>query len=339
METTDAGLQLVKYIRETLQNPFVRIVLRTGQPGHAPEKEVIIRYEINDYKNKTELTDQKLFTLVTASLRSYEHVMTIESYRQHLEEKVTERTQELREKNVELELLYEEKREFLRIAADNLRSPLKNIQELATMILHSFDHYSKEKVMKLMRIIDVSSQQMYKLIKNLLDANALESGTMDLSMGIYDVRPSLQFLADEYRQLAKTRSVKLHLSYPEENYKILINKNAFLQILDNLASNAIKSAGPGKNVYININRHDANIRCEIKDEGPGLREEEQQHLFEKYVRIKPYEAKESGLGLGLFIVKRLAESMNGTVWCHSVLGEGTTFFVEFPLANEESAEH
>ncbi|RKZ89400.1 MAG: hypothetical protein DRR19_11565, partial [Candidatus Parabeggiatoa sp. nov. 1] len=60
METNDAGLKLVKYIRETQQNHFVRIILRTGQPGYAPEKQVILKYDINDYKNKTELTDQKL---------------------------------------------------------------------------------------------------------------------------------------------------------------------------------------------------------------------------------------------------------------------------------------
>jgi len=85
METDDAGLQCVKNIREELKNHQVRIILRTGQPGQAPEKEVIIKYDINDYKSKTELTSLKLFTVVTASLRSYKYIKTIEHNRIGLE--------------------------------------------------------------------------------------------------------------------------------------------------------------------------------------------------------------------------------------------------------------
>jgi CheY-like chemotaxis protein len=84
METDDAGLQLVQRIREVMQNNTTRIVLRTGQPGQAPEQEVILNYDINDYKTKTELTVQKLFTTVIASLRAYENLITIEKNRQGL---------------------------------------------------------------------------------------------------------------------------------------------------------------------------------------------------------------------------------------------------------------
>ncbi|MBY0574906.1 MAG: DUF3369 domain-containing protein [Undibacterium sp.] len=84
METDDAGLQLVKRIREELNNNLVRIVLRTGQPGHAPEQDVIVDFDINDYKSKTELTAQKLFTTVVSSLRGYEGLKTIETNRKGL---------------------------------------------------------------------------------------------------------------------------------------------------------------------------------------------------------------------------------------------------------------
>lgn len=84
METDDAGLLLVQRIREVMQNNTTRIVLRTGQPGQAPEQEVILNYDINDYKTKTELTVQKLFTTVIASLRAYENLITIEKNRQGL---------------------------------------------------------------------------------------------------------------------------------------------------------------------------------------------------------------------------------------------------------------
>ena len=81
MESDDAGLVLARRIREELGNHLVRVVLRTGQPGQAPEQRVIIEYDINDYKAKTELTTQKLFTTVISSLRAYESLMMLERSR------------------------------------------------------------------------------------------------------------------------------------------------------------------------------------------------------------------------------------------------------------------
>lgn len=89
MESDDAGLKCVKAIREDLKNDLTRIILRTGQPGQAPEHEVIIDYDINDYKAKTELTSAKLFTTVTASLRSYKHITTINKNKMGLENIIT----------------------------------------------------------------------------------------------------------------------------------------------------------------------------------------------------------------------------------------------------------
>lgn len=77
METDDAGLQVAKFIRDTIGNRRSRIVLRTGQPGQAPERHVVMHYDINDYKAKTELTAQKLFTCVMSALRSYRDIMRV----------------------------------------------------------------------------------------------------------------------------------------------------------------------------------------------------------------------------------------------------------------------
>ncbi len=85
METDDAGLDLVQFIRNTLKNETVRIILRTGQPGQAPERRVIVDYDINDYKAKTELTADKLFTSLTAALRSYQQLQRMVETRRGLE--------------------------------------------------------------------------------------------------------------------------------------------------------------------------------------------------------------------------------------------------------------
>jgi len=96
METDDAGLNVVKYIRDDLCRKDIRIVLRTGQPGYAPEESVIKNYDINDYKTKTELTRRKLVTTVYAAIRSYQQIHTINQSQQGLE-KVIGATAELLE--------------------------------------------------------------------------------------------------------------------------------------------------------------------------------------------------------------------------------------------------
>jgi len=88
METEHAGLDLAKHIRDVIGNLNVRIVLRTGQPGQAPEEQVIKDYDINDYKEKTDLTRRRLITVFYAGLRAYRDLMRIESARQGLKRSV-----------------------------------------------------------------------------------------------------------------------------------------------------------------------------------------------------------------------------------------------------------
>ena len=89
METDDAGLNAVKHIRENLKNNNIRIILRTGQPGYAPEEQVIREYDINDYKTKTELTRSKLVTSLVAAIRSYEQLRQLEQQSLGLEKVIS----------------------------------------------------------------------------------------------------------------------------------------------------------------------------------------------------------------------------------------------------------
>ncbi|WP_051261323.1 diguanylate cyclase [Desulfovibrio inopinatus] len=108
MERDDSGLNVAEFIREGLRNNLIRIILRTGQPGLAPEEEIIVKYDINDYKEKTELTSRKFKTAMTMALRAYADIITIDSFRAILEQEVRVRTAELEEKNRELERLNRE---------------------------------------------------------------------------------------------------------------------------------------------------------------------------------------------------------------------------------------
>ncbi|WP_353571819.1 hybrid sensor histidine kinase/response regulator [Candidatus Albibeggiatoa sp. nov. BB20] len=349
METDNAGLEFVKYVREEMQNHFVQIILRTGQAGYAPEKEVISRYEINDYKNKTELTEQKLFTAITANLRAYDNLIHLEALRQSLEEKVFIRTRELHEKNKELlhanqELtglnqsltaLTQEKSEFLAIAATDLKKPLEAIHELSILMQRSIHQFGRDKIKEFAKIIEVSSQRMTQLIQNLLQANDIETGKFNMPLGIYDVSSSLQFLADDYSDSIREKGISLQIEVPHQACKLLVNKRALLQILDNLISNAIKYSPYGKTVFVRFIKDDTVMHCEIEDQGVGINLEEQQRLFSKFPHLSPRAtANEPETGLGLFIVKKLVKTMNGEITCESTVGKGTTFIVEFPLVKE-----
>ena len=345
METRHAGLQLISYIRETLKNRFVRIILRTGQPGYAPEENVIVQYEINDYVSKTDLSRQKLITLTTASLRAYTDMMIIESYRQHLEDKVAERTQVIQEKHEELVALNrqlvklnQEKNEFLGIAAHDLKNPLSAIQGLADLIqLSCCDEASIEEsineISEYAQMIAMSSQQMFELIKNLLDVNAIESGNIKISLKEIDLSRALQAVMNNYNQQARSKNIHLLFEVLEQRkYLILADNTALRQILDNLFSNAIKYSPPDKKVTVRLRQYDRKVRCEIQDEGPGFTEKDKTKLFLKFRRLSAQPTGgEHSTGLGLFIVKKLVEAMKGLVWCESQLGQGTTFIIEFPM--------
>ncbi len=120
METHDAGLRLVHHIRRDLGNRHIRIILRTGQPGQAPEREVIVAYDINDYKSKAELTAQKLFTSLIGAVRGWRDLVTIETLNHSLERRVAERTAELERQSA----LADQQRRFIENLVEMMPSPV-----------------------------------------------------------------------------------------------------------------------------------------------------------------------------------------------------------------------
>ena len=130
MEEDDSGLKFVKFVREELKNDMVRIVLRTGQPGQAPQRDVIVKYDINDYKEKTELTSDKLFTTIIASIRNYRDLKAIEEKKEIIEQN--------------------------RIGLKNIINASANLFEI-----HSLKEFASGVLMQLTSLLKLNSNSMY----------------------------------------------------------------------------------------------------------------------------------------------------------------------------------
>jgi signal transduction histidine kinase len=332
METADDGLRLVEYIRTTLDNQFVRIILRTGQPGEAPEFKVIREYDINDYKSKTELTNVKLQTAITAALRSYSDIIEIDHYRKNLEGLVQERTEQLRLQNEELKALNAEKNEFLGIAAHDLKNPLSGIRNLSEMLLYNAEELEDTMRKEFLEQILASSERMFELVANLLDVNIIEQHGVTLSLVTLDAVPIVRMITDIYRTRAEAKNIRIYFDNSAEAL-IRADEIAIQQILENIISNAVKYSPHGKNIFLNITPIDSSVRISVQDEGPGLSGDDKSKLFGKFARLSARPTGgEHSTGLGLSIVKKMVEAMNGRVWCESELGQGACFIVELPRA-------
>jgi len=233
----------------------------------------------------------------------------------------------LQHKNEVLHQLNQEKNEFLAIAAHDLKNPLAAIQSLADEI--ALEEISMEEIDLYANEIKVAAQKMFGLVTNLLDVNAIESGEVQLEISC--IQPLVKQVLQQYQRAAEQKQVSLKLHSTHTDFYAYLSKNTFIQILDNLISNAVKYSPFNGHVDIFLKQKNGLISCSIQDQGEGLSREEQALLFGKFSRLSPKPTNgEHSTGLGLFIVKKLVKALDGRVRCISKLGEGSQFVVEFP---------
>lgn len=243
----------------------------------------------------------------------------------------------LKQQNETLIHLNQEKNEFMGIAAHDLKNPLSSILGYAEEIQEAFDELPKSEILEYTGMIQLGAQRMFQLINNLLDVNAIEAGKMNVNLKAVNILPILQSSILYYRKRAHEKSITLqtgNVFETTDTFTAWVDTATLHQILDNLLSNALKYSLPHKSLYLRLYKTANHLRCEIQDEGPGLSVEDQQKLFSKFTRLTPRPTQgEHSTGLGLYIVKKLVEAMNGKVWCETELGRGATFIIEFPQAN------
>lgn len=299
------------------------------QTAHIP---IIFMTALTDTEEKVKGFSSGAVDYVTKPFHQEEVLARINS---HLTISALQR--ELEAKNAQLMQLNQEKDEFLGIAAHDLKNPLSTIQGMAQFIENALPDLSTSQIAKYIHLIESSSKQMFNLISNLLDVNALELGKIDVCLVEVDLLPILSMLVNNHAVAAQAKQISLEFFYEETGYITYIDENLIQQVFDNLLSNAIKYSPLEKTVYVNLLKTNRIVRCEIQDEGVGLTQQEQALLFKKFSRLSSRPtAGEHSTGLGLFIVKKMVELMNGKVWCESESGRGSTFIVEFPAVKSES---
>lgn len=244
--------------------------------------------------------------------------------------RMQEALQRLAESNQKLVVMNQEKNEFLGIAAHDLKNPLTSILVNGDLMRTVGD----TRQVKYADKIVASAEMMRNLITDLLDVHAIEEGRFASKLEPCDLTTLVLSGIEANLANAEHKQIQL-LSSDIPPLVVRTDRTAARQILDNLISNAVKYSPRGATVYLEVNTNDGAALIRVRDQGPGLSDEDQKNLFKKFCRLsaKPT-GGESSNGLGLAIAHRLAKALSGGIRCESKLGEGSTFIFELPLPED-----
>ncbi len=279
--------------------------------------------------------------------------LELEEYKEHLEEVVSERTEQLQASNKKLnhevlnhakarkdaEQANRAKSSFLATISHEIRTPLNGVLGTATLLK---DTNLNSHQSQYVEIIDRSGTNLLLIINDVLDYSKIEAGHLkineapfDLHLLVHDVQQLLMSRANE-----KRLSLYTHIEADVGQYWVG-DKTRLCQILTNLVGNAIKFTVQGDvDVYVSIEPDNKNTLCfEVSDTGLGISDQEQPLLFDAFTQASSGEKVTGGTGLGLAICKRLVTAMKGSIGVESTLGEGSRFWFKTPLQVGCAKEH
>lgn len=234
-------------------------------------------------------------------------------------------------KNDQLKELNELKNKFLGMASHDMRNYLSAIKGYSQILKEDRKELAEETKDQFLSFIYKSSENMLKMVNELLDVSVIESGQLQL-----DLQPeSLKNLVDHSIMInqffADKKNIHLQSELPDVP-ECRVDANKIGQVIDNLISNAIKFSESGTTIFINLEEGEGKLIFSVKDEGPGISDEDQAKLFQHFQKLtaRPT-AGESSSGLGLAISKKMIHAHDGCLNVNSQLGSGTTFSFEIPL--------
>lgn len=225
------------------------------------------------------------------------------------------------------------KTRILSIAAHDLKNPLGAIIGFAELMLSELE--PQNRFLPMVEAMAKSATRMLDLIKNILDVSSVEMGRMELSWEIIDFGYICVNAAEAHVVAAEQKSQTLVFDV-EPSCMVRADIARLGQVVENLVSNAVKYSPFGAEIHVSVHRNYDFTRLAVRDQGPGLTEEDQQKLFGFFQRLSARPTgNESSNGVGLAIVKQIVELHDGRVWAESEIGNGSTFIVEMPLVGKD----
>lgn len=222
------------------------------------------------------------------------------------------------------------KSEFIALVSHELRTPLTAIRWAVQNLLDGIPETPSPKTQSYLRGILENSTHLNRMIENLLDVSKIESGKLEILPVSLRLKEIIARVVQSVMSQVSKKNLQIRIDAPEE-LSVKADRDALEEILSNLIENAIKFSPAGKTVAITARAKDGAAAIAVRDEGVGIPRERQKTIFEKFEQVtQEKKSREKGLGLGLYIVKKLVEAQGGTIAVESQIDAGSTFTFTVP---------
>ena len=255
---------------------------------------------------------------------------------QRLEDRIRERTHELRLAQEQAERADRAKNMFLATVSHELRTPLNSIIGFSEVLLHGLSGPLTAEQGKQLAIVHESGRHLLSLITSFLDISKIEAGVLVLRLATFDLRELLELDIKAHQTAVLANG--LQFEYRDESSgthcHVYADVKRVRQILDNLVSNALKFTDTGS-IALTVSDDADNVCITVTDSGIGIAPDQIDHLFEPFARAETSgERVRDGTGLGLAIAKRLVEAMGGTIGAAGERGRGSRFWFTLPRSED-----
>ena len=223
--------------------------------------------------------------------------------------------------------------ELLAVVSHDLRSLLGTIAIGATMIERELQDGPAQAI-RHAALVKRAIAQMNRLVSDLLEVASFDAGKIVLQCGVYDAAALVQRVAETFESMSSTKGIAIHARVPNQSLPGMFDPDRVGQALTNLIGNAMKFTAAGGHIIVSVEAEGPILRFAVADNGVGISPEKLEGIFERYSQAGHSES--GGLGLGLYIARRLVEAHGGRIWAESTLGQGRTFHFSLPSEPERA---
>jgi len=232
----------------------------------------------------------------------------------------------------QLKQLAEDKDELLGLLAHDLKNYLGGINMSADLMSRQIKHFNDERLTQLTDNMIRSSALAMAFVKEFLANSATDHG-FTLKLTAVNLTEIATAAVEQYQEAARRKKIIIQTDFPAEAVIAQADFSALDQVFDNLISNALKFSSSDKQIFISVRAVDNRAEYVIRDEGPGFTVEDKSKMFRRYGRLSARPTGgEPSTGLGLSIVRKLVQAMNGELLCESNPGQGAAFIIHLPLS-------